>query len=252
MNKKEEQLGKVKKLVEHLAALDAQDRSALAMDSDMLSLIVSGTLKGEDISRRYPAFYRKLLKNPGLRQAFLDALESIEAERAGELVPMPKATRASLDFLANEPSDPTIEILDKKNWRLTWQRSVDQIQKIFSPQELAYRADLNLIEDPWFTLLREEMIAGRSSIAVWLECTLSKDRDNALSTFLNLAVTVGSSPEAADFPLRASLSWGAYNESLLVAEDGRARFPDIPLSDIFVPSQEQVQAGLSLIIETIQ
>jgi hypothetical protein len=53
------------------------------------------------------------------------------------------------------------------------------------------------------------------------------------------------------FPLRASLSWGAYNESVLVAEEGRARFPDILLSDIFDPWEQHVRAGLSLTLETM-
>jgi hypothetical protein len=245
-----DQSAAIKKLADHLAVLDAQEGSTQAMESDMLSLLISGTLRGEDVSRRYPAFYRKLLENADLRQAFLDALESIEAERAGELVPLPGAASRSLDFLASQTSAPAVEMLEKENWRLTWRRSLEQIQAVFSPRELAYRADLSLIEDPWFTLVREEMAAAGSNFAVALECTISKDQEQALSTFLNLAVTLGSAPEPVQFPLRASLSWGAYNESVLVAEEGRARFPDILLSDIFDPSQGQVQAGLSLTLET--
>jgi hypothetical protein len=250
MSNKKDRSVVINKLADHLAALDSQDGSTLSMESDMLSLIVSGTLKGEDISRRYPAFYQKLMENADLRQAFLDALESIEAERAGELVPMPETAKRNLDHLFSQAAGSTVETTEKENWRLTWQRSLEQIQAVFSPQELAYRADLNMIEDPWFTLLREETTVAGSTFAVVLECTLSNDRENALSTFLNLAITLGSSPEPVQFPLRASFSWGGYNESVLVMEEGRARFPDILLSDIFDPLQQHIQAGLNLTLET--
>ena len=96
----------LKKLVDHLNALDSQGGPTLEMERDMLSLIVSGALSGEDISRRYPAFYRKLLGNAELRQAFLDAIESVEAEHAGQLLPLPEGAKAGLDFLKSTPSRP--------------------------------------------------------------------------------------------------------------------------------------------------
>jgi hypothetical protein len=250
MNKQKDQQAGLKKLVEHLGALEAQAGSPLSMESDMLSQIVSGALKGEDISRRYPAFYRKLLENPDLRQAFLDALDSLEAERAGDLVPMPAAGEASLDFLADPTPGPAVERLGKENWRFTWKKSLEQLQALFSPGELAYRAGLDPLEDPWFTLLRDELTAAGTTFAVALECSLSRDRDDALAAFLNLAVTLGSTPGPEQFPLRATLRWGAYHESLLLAEEGRARFPDILLSAVFDPSQDYVRAGLSLTLET--
>ena len=240
----------LKKLANHLAALNSQELSNLPMDSDMLSLIVSGTLRGEDLPSRYPAFYQKLLENAELRQAFLDALDSIEAEQAGTLTPLPAAAKAKLDFLISRPSAPIVENLEKQNWRATLQRTLEQIQAIFlPPQQMAYRADANLYEDPWFTLLREEIRAAGSEYAVALECTLSNESDEALSPFVNLAVTLGSET-ASSFPLRASLHWGMYQASLLLSEEGRARFPDIPLASIFDETQQHVQAGLSLTLET--
>ncbi len=239
----------LQKLADHLNALDAQGGSTLDMESDMLSLIVSGTLSGEDVSRRYPAFYQKLLENADLRQAFLDALEAVEAERAGQLIPLPEGAKADLSFLKQQASTPKVELLEPRNWRAIWQRSLEQIQAIFSPPQMAYRADPNL-EDPWFILLRDEVVVEGSTYAVALECTLSDNVDSALSTFLNLAVTLGSHPQPTHFPLRASLRWGAYENSVLIAEEGRVRFPDIPLMAIFDPSLQQVQVGFNLVLET--
>jgi len=125
----------LKTLADHLAALDAGDGSIPPVESDMLSLIVSGTLGGEDVSRRYPDFHQRLLADADLRQAFLDALEAVEAERAGAQIPLPEAGRASLAFLKNQPAAPVVEVLDKDGWRSTWQRTLEQVRSIFSPPE---------------------------------------------------------------------------------------------------------------------
>ena len=185
----------LKKLADQLSALDSQAGSILPMESDMLSLIVSGTLNGEDLAQRYPAFYRKLLENAELRGAFLDALESIEAERTGQQESMPGAFQTNLDFLKDLPASPVIETFDKRSWRATWGRTLEQLQSIFSPPEMAYRADPSLSEDPWFTLLREEMTTQGVTYDVILDCTLSDKQEESLSTFLNLAVTLGSPSE---------------------------------------------------------
>lgn len=239
----------LKRLAEQLSALDAGEESILPEDMDMLSLIVSGTLNGENIARRYPAFYQKLLENTTLRQAFLDALESVEAERGGELIPMPEPAKASPDFLKRPSPAPAMDHIEKNTWRITWQRTLEQLQAIFSPPEMAYRSGNGEVEDPWFTLLRDEMTAEGVTYNVLLDCTLSSEKEGSLSTFLNLAVTLGSPTETVNFPLRASLQWGAYQESVLLTEEGRARFPDVPLAVIFDSSTAQIQAGLGLTLE---
>lgn len=237
----------LKKLAEHLTPLIDGGESFLPMESDMLSLLVSGTLNGENLAKRYPALHRKLLENAELREAFLDALEAVEAERAGEMVPLPGAPDTKLDFLAPS-STPKLETFGER-WRATLQRSLEHIQAVLSPPKLIYRAD-PMIEEPWFTLLREEITADETVYALALECGLSNDLENALSAYLTLAVTLTPSSTSARFPLRAGLQWGDYHESVLIAEEGRARFPDIPLFTIFDPALEEPRTGLSLTLET--
>lgn len=236
--------------MDQLASLDTGNEPALPKEVDMLSLIVSGALNGENIAQRYPTFYQRLLENAGLRQAFLDALESVEAERSGELLPVPGGTRTSLDFLKRQPSAAVIETGEENGWRATWQKTLEQLQSLFSPPELAYRADQADAEDPWFTLLRDEMTADGSTYDVTLDCTLSGEQDGALATFLHLAVTFAEISEAAQFPLHASLEWGEYRESIQVLEEGRARFPDIPLAAIFDEQGAQLRSGFQLVLET--
>ena len=251
MNKKNEQQAALRRLINELNAFETQNDSNFSLENEMLSLILNGALRGEDLSKRYPELYKKLLENADLRQAFLDALESIEAERANELVTLPGAGSQNLDFLASQQSEPAVERLENDNILLRWIRTLEQIQAVFSPQEFVYRAALDLTEDPWFTLLRDELTLAGSTFAVALECTLSSERESALSPFLNLALTVGDSPGPVQFPLRASLNWGDYQESVLLPAEGRARFPDILLSAIFDASQQQVRSGLSLTLETV-
>lgn len=237
----------LKKLAEHLTALKDEGRSILPMESDMLSLIVNGTLNGENLAKRYPDFYKKMLENAELRQAFLDALGILEAE-PGELTPIP-APETRLDFLTSQPSAHKMTIVDEKRWSLNWQRSLEQLQAIFSPPELAYRAEQSLIEELWFTLLRDEVTVSGSAYTIILDCTAAEDEENTLAVYLSLAVTPGISREPAKFPLRARLTWGEYQQDVLIHEEGRVRFPNILFDTIFDPALENLKAGLSLTLE---
>ena len=178
----------LKRLAEHLTAFNPEGGVISSMDSDMLSLIVSGTLNGENLAQRYPGFQHSLLENAELRQAFLDALESIEAERAGDMIPIP-APETRLDFLTRQPHTPKVTHRDEENWSVFWQRPLAQLQAIFSPPELAYRADQSLIEEPWVMLLREEIQIAGSTYSVVLDCIPAEEEDNSLAVFMSLAVT---------------------------------------------------------------
>lgn len=239
----------LKKLAEHLTALKDEGGSMLPMESDMLSLIVSGTLNGENLAKRYPDFYKKMLENAELRQAFLDALESLEAE-PGELTPIP-APETRLDFLTSQQqSTPKVSITDDEKWGIHWQRSLEQLRAIFSPPELAYRAEQSLIEEPWFTLLRDEVTVSGSAYTIILDCTAAEDEENTLAVYVSLAVTPGISREPAKFPLRARLTWGEYQQDILIPAEGRVRYPNILFDTIFDPALENLKAGLSLTLET--
>lgn len=68
----------VQRLVADLVEIGAQTQPVLDVDWELLSIMVDEAANGVDIMRRHPAFYHKLLDNVDLRQAFLDALESLE------------------------------------------------------------------------------------------------------------------------------------------------------------------------------
>lgn len=239
----------LKRLAECLTAYNHEGGVISQREIDMLTMIVSGTLKGEDLEQRYPDFHRTLLENAELRRAFLDALEGIEAEREGRLIPIPTpATR--LDFLTSQPPAPKVIHKDEENWSVLWQRPLELIQAIFSPPELAYRAEHSLLEDPWFTLLREETQISGSVYLVALDCTLTEEEENMLAVFISLAVTPGASHEPAKFPLRATLKWSGYQQNVMISAEGRTRFPNVSFDQIFDPAMQKLTDGLSLTLET--
>jgi hypothetical protein len=248
MNKYKGSAG-LKRLLAELADVEAKDASAGMVDHEMLSLMVNRVLNGEDIAKRYPTFYRKLLGDTDLREAFLDALEAIETERTNRQLPSPFGKKAELTFLGRQRTQPVLELRESHQWRTTWQTTLEQIQAIFSPSELAYRSSPGLLEDPWFPLLRDEIKIEGSTYAVALECTLA-DIGDILSAYLNLAVTLGTNADKQNFPIQANLHWGDYQESILIMEEGRARFPDIALDKVLDESQQNIRSGLTLVIET--
>lgn len=240
---------RLKRLVECITAYNHEGGGISPGESDMLSLIISGTLNGENLTQRYPDFHRKLLENAELRQAFIDAVDSIEAERKGRLIPIP-APETRLDFLTSQPPVPKAFHTDEENWSVLWQRPLELIQAIFSPPELAYRAKQSLIEEPWIRLLREEIRVSDNAYSIALDCISAEEEENTLAVFVSLAVTPVASHEPAKFPLRATLKWGGYRQDVMIPAEGRTRFPNIPFDQIFDPATEQLTDGLSLTLET--
>ena len=69
---------------------------------DTLTLALSDAIHGEDIITQHPQFYKKLLTNPLLRQAFLDMLHALDADEYS--IPVELLTNApDLSFLADGP-----------------------------------------------------------------------------------------------------------------------------------------------------
>lgn len=235
--------GAIRKLIEELSHFDFQLSDISIEDDEMLSLIASEAVKGVDIAKRYPVFYRKLLNSANLRRTFLDVLQMLEPAGADPI------TRADLSFLNRPTPPPVVEMSGQDTWRVVWQRTMQQLQGIFSPSELAYRADPDLLEDPWFTIVREEVEIEKSLCTIALECTLSGDMDNALSTFLNFAMTLASPMASAQRPLRASLQWGQYHETVSVSAEGRVKFPDIPFALIYDDQSQKIKCDLNLALE---
>ena len=232
-------------LAEHLAKLDQRSGQIPTEEQEMLSLMISRALSGENLAEHYPDFYQKLLQNAALREVFLDALIAIEEDRAGRFSPIPNPVQ-DLNFLQQMPVQPKINIENRNTWNVVWQKTLDEIKAIFAPPDLAYRAVQDILEEPWFTLLRDEVPVAGINYSITLECTLSNELQNQLAAYVVLAVTSNPALAEPNFPLQAELQWGPYQQRVEIPNEGRVRFPDIPLEIIFDPSSNQPSAGLSL------
>ena len=236
----------VKRLAADLGQLNTSDVSGTMEDEEMLSLMIEEARQGIDLAERYPSFYQKLLNNPDLRQDFLDILESTEEEDLP--IPWAEGGDTNLSFLAEFSRQPVIAKLGD-HWRISWQRNKDQLQAIFFPFKLAYRSDFTPSEDLWFGLLREEIEFDDLLYTIALECTFSEESQNAFAAFLNVAITIGTKAPQPPFPVQLSLQWGTYSETLRITEEGRARFPDIPIDKVFDDERKKIDTELSLTLE---
>lgn len=237
------------KLAADLAGL-ASDRAFISMEeNEMLSLMVDEALKGVDIKTLYPDFYSQLFSNAVLRHTFLDTLELFEAEKEGKLALVPAGEKPKLDFLTKKSTSSNIQKLENERLQVKLQKNIQQLKNIFSPPQLAYKDDANLFDDNWFTVLRDEIELGASSYSILLECGISKQTEDALSASLNIAMTLETAKPSSESSIHATLQWGKYSETLTLAKEERARFPDIPFSATFNQQTQEIIAGLELVLE---
>lgn len=243
---KKEETKAGKKPASNLAGTATENLSFSLKENEMLSLLIDETLKGVDIKTQYSDSYRALLNNPELRQIFLDTLQSLEAQAENRLEPLPVGAKLNLDFLRKK--QPQKQPGEQPIWKVSLQRTIQQLKDIFTPPQLDYRADANFYEENWFTLLREEVEIGGCSYSIWLECGISEETEQALSALLNIAMILETKATPAS-SLRATLCWGNYAETLTILGEGRARFRDIPFSDTFDQQSHEILSGINLLLE---
>jgi hypothetical protein len=236
------------------AVMRVYRQSNLEMEGErnMLSVILNDIFAGVDIAKRYPSFYEMLLRDATLQQNFVDVLEIMEKDKKGELVELPAKTKIDLSFLLTTPQRPLIFDLGNNSWKVQWHRTIKQLQSVFFPPELsvAYRSGSSIVEEAWFTLFRGDVGLHGKNYSLQLECEVSEDVEDALAAYLHLAVTFETEKRSLFDPLYATLLWGSYKETLIITDQGRARFPDIPLVAALDEQKENVVADLNLTIGT--
>ncbi len=231
-------------LLQHLIE---PDQPATAEDEDMLSLVVDDALQGVDIIKQYPAFYRKLLNNSELRQAFLDALDLLERSETGELTPLPEMSPPDLSFLkADSAPNPIIEHFSPEKWRVTWRLLQDQLANLFMPSNLVYRSDPLDLEDNGTVLLRSQVDVDGTQIDLFLEAIRRVDEPNRL--YLSLSTTSLTSTQLP--AVQAHLQWGAFQQTVVIDQYGRARFQPLPLTAVLDETTQTFQDDLQLILES--
>lgn len=226
-----------------LADLAASEAEADGEDIDMLSLAINDALDGVDISARYPRFYRRLLADMDLRDAFLDALAILAPEDASGWDTFPPEPSLDMPFLEEEIHHPLVENV-KDGWRILWQRSIPQLEKLFGlppssptgPPVLAEAGPVwrgvsgsapGALDEETLPLLRDRVQVGDVEVEVFLEVTLQPGDAGKLDP--TLIVTAPASLE----DLQVTVRWGTYRETAPVSPGGAAPLPALPLTAIF-------------------
>lgn len=218
-------------------------------DDALLSLAIDDALNGLDISVRYPAFFQQLLADADLRQAFLEALEALE-KQPGDVAPSTVGARPSLAFLDARATQPVIEFTSPANWRLKWQAALAQLQSIFFTAAAPVYRSADYLEDAWFTLFRDEVNIDRMRASVVLEAVRLMTSPDQLQLHLAVGIALDRAKTPDRFPdLRARLTWGDYDQAVIITRRGRATFPPVPLNLVMNESTQHMTADLRLIVE---
>lgn len=213
-----------------------------AEEQALLPIVVSAALDGQDIAALFPGFYRAMLANPGLQEAFLDALQPLEAEHPG----WPAEA-------LEPPADPSIDRLSSNRCRISWRQGLDQLRAIFFPAApaAAYRSDDAALDDLTLPLLRSQARLPDRVITVALFVTQRLETPDRLHPYASVAQQAGNEDlQTPASGLRVSLQWGGYQADAETAAGGRADFPAIPVAEIIAASGEQVRAPLLFSLET--
>jgi hypothetical protein len=208
---------------------------------EMLSIIVNDALNGVDIAKRYPTFFNRLLQDEEMQASFIDAIETAEKDQE-----LPASLAVNIDFLSALTLKPSLEVFSKEKWRVQWKRTIDQLQAIFSPAELAYRSIPGFYDDPWFTLLRDEFEVDGNAVSVVLDGTLSEKEDDSIEVILKVALTDLATNQEISPNLIGILNWGEYQgETQIIAGRGGA-FPPLTIATILDSNKENIIADLQL------
>lgn len=208
---------------------------------EMLSIIVNDALNGVDIAKRYPTFFNKLLQDEEMQASFIDAIETAEKEQE-----LPSSLTVNVDFLSALKLKPSLEVFSKEKWRVKWNRTINQLQAIFAPAELAYRSIPGFYDDPWFTLLRDEFEVDGKAVSVVLDGTLSEKEDDSIEVILKVALTDLATNQEISPNLIGILNWGEYQGETQITEGRGGAFPPLTISTILDSNKEKVIADLQL------
>lgn len=216
---------------------------SLSEDFEFLSLFIEEALNGVDVARRYSNYYQKLLTNRDLRRSFLDIIQLMEDDLLHALETLPEPVRSNLQFLLEEKQV-------EKSWQFKWQRSLEQLQEIFAPPQLAYRAASDLGSGEEIRVFQDEFIIDNNlRYSITISCVLSELIENGLDIILNVGISTKNKFIHSSRPIEITLNWGNYKETVIITKDGRHPLPTIPLNFVFDNSIEHVTSALELTID---
>jgi hypothetical protein len=164
-----------------------------------------------------------------------------------------------LEQFSSNSASATIEI-DLHRWRVTWQQTRTQLQKLFFPTFApndAFRAAPTQAYDQIQSLLRSQVQVGGLHLEILLHAMQKAEDLEHLYPVATLTLladqdhpAIEAAASAVIFTdLRLHLTWGAYQTSAAVHVLGKVNFPPLSLSTVLAPVIETITAPLALSLE---
>lgn len=211
----------------------------------LIDFLAEQAIKGTDLHKAYPEAFQSLLQDASLRQVFIDLIDSIEEEKAGEAPELPVLKNTDLGFLRDAESPTKIE-QKGLDWRLRLRRTAEDLRSLYLPHGLAYRSVSSLAEQAWFPLLREDIdLDAQTSIAIGLEVARTSSPE-----YLGLFTSLASNPSSSatsQFRYALKVNWGAYEGYVEIGESYRFSLPPIPVKVI----EENLDQDLRITLDVI-
>jgi hypothetical protein len=238
--------------IDHLPEEDVQ------AINDMFSIALGDARRNVDISLSHPAFYRRLLADPQLRQAFLDGLDDLAPPHPLDEDSLPagltQRARPIADILREaRASQPTRETASTGAWQLRWERTREYLQTLLlSPAPATNgatyrRDDASALDEEAVTVIMEEVQVDDLSAQLLLEVARRPETPHLLHPILSLTSEEAMAPQQ----LQVTLQWGPYRETSPLDAAGRANLPPIPAAGITDDAGSVVDARLEVILEPL-
>lgn len=214
-------------------------------DRPMLAIAIEDALNGIDISQKYPDFYKRLLQDDLLGDLFDDAIETFTLSQDPNWNPLPRPASRDLSFLKKPRSLPDSIRKALNKWIVKFHKSVDELNLLFSTDlQPALRRRAADLETQWMTLIQDTSVIKDTEFQILLEASQTPDKPAHLSLFL--FITTKTDQAIPWQQLHATLEWGAYNDTVAIAEQGKTQLGDIPLQEIMTADGGLIPAGLNL------
>jgi hypothetical protein len=236
------------------------DGNMISSDEEaLLPLVVSAALEGIDVAMQFPGFYRKFLASSALREAFLDALRSLEDEKLLPQQAQLPGGQWKYTELLQVLVKPLVEQFAPYRWRVTWQRGSTQLQEIFFPASAsaAYRSEEMSLEDIIFPLLRSQAELANLRVDLLLQAVQKVESPDLLYLIglVQFQSTLGGSQFEIASPIttpgvRLHIQWGSYQAVADTDAQGQAIFPPLPWNEVLDVTSERVIAAFSLSLES--
>ncbi len=218
-------------------------------DEDLLSLIAFDAFQGIDIESQYPDFYRKMMSNELLHEAFLDMLMLL-AEHPESVpvtaVPSPDTTQSPFANLQIKWPKP-------HQWQLIWEQTTQQLALAFgftpSEQLLRTRDDTIFYEDDWYSLFHGDIDIEEQHYHVTLEGTRRLEASGELDIVLMVMISADTTVPAPSQSLLATLTWGSYTEAIDVTPNQPINFPPIQLQTVVDMDEKRFKEKLLFNLE---